>query len=323
MDEWPKHGLERERSERSAPPVRGTQSFVYVMQWCWRHPGVTALEVLWRWIYGSFALWLLWREGTAIVSGVTGGRSDLASLGLEQVTITDPIGATARIATAFGLLLPSLQHVAAWVVPLLLAIWLVVSTLGRTAVLRRVDPAIRARPLTLGSLQFLRVVALGSSLLLWALLVWWAGQTAITAPLAASGQPSLVEYFAMLIVGTLLLFSLWAVVSWVFSLAPLIAMQSGLSVPASLRAAVLPGPIRLKLVEINLVMGIVKIALIVLAMVLSACPLPFESVATPQFLLNWTLAVALLYLLASDFFHVARLVAYLELRRVYGEPGVA
>ena len=300
-------------------PVRGTQSFVRVIEWCWRHPSVTALEVLWRWVFGSFALWLLWREGTAIVAGVTGGRNDLASLGLDRLTITDPMGATSRVAVAAGLLLPSVLSAAAWVAPLLLGVWLVVSTIGRTLVLRRVDRAMRVRPVTLGALQLIRVLALGGSLVLWFLLVSWAGATAVTAPLAAGSSPELVEYFAIVIVGTLLLFSLWAVGSWAFSLAPLVAMRLGLGVGASLRVSVGRGPIRLKLVEINLVMGIVKIALIVLAMVLSACPLPFESVMTPTFFLNWTLGVAVLYLLASDFFHVARLVAYLELWRVYTE----
>ncbi len=73
------------------------------------------------------------------------------------------------------------------------------------------------------------------------------------------------------------------------------------------------GAVEGKLVEINLVMGIVKIALIVLAMVFSATPLPFESVTTPEFLMWWWAGVTVLYLLASDFFHVARQVAYLQL----------
>ncbi len=77
------------------------------------------------------------------------------------------------------------------------------------------------------------------------------------------------------------------------------------------------GPLKSKLVEINLVMGIVKIALIVLAMVFSATPLPFESVTTPQFLAWWWIGVTVVYLLASDFFHVARQVAYLELWRAF------
>jgi hypothetical protein len=99
----------------------------------------------------------------------------------------------------------------------------------------------------------------------------------------------------------------------VLSVAPLLAMRDNLGAAASLAAAFRLGPLRSRLVEINLVMGIVKIALIVLAMVASACPLPFESVATPQFMLCWYAAVTVLYLVASDLFHVVRLVAYLEL----------
>jgi hypothetical protein len=320
MDEWPKHGLEARSTSDVTVPIRGTQSFVRVMQWCWKHPSVTAIEVLWRWTFGSLALWVLWTQGAKVVSAVTGGRRDLASLGLGQLTITDPLGAASRVATALGLLLPPLLLVARWAVPVLLVAWLLVSTIGRSLVLRRVDPAMRMRPLTLGLLQLVRAVALGASLLLWVVLLRWAGATAVSEPLARGGSPELVLYFAIVIVGTLLMFSLWSIVSWAFSLAPLVAMQRGLGVIASLRVSVERGPIRLKLVEINLVMGIVKIALIVLAMVLSACPLPFQSVMTQDFLVNWTVGVAVLYLLGSDFFHVARMVAYLELWRVYTEP---
>ena len=119
------------------------------------------------------------------------------------------------------------------------------------------------------------------------------------------------------IVTTLGLFTLWAVASWALSVAPLLAMRRDLGAGASLAAAFRLGPVRSKLVEINLVMGIVKIALIVLAMVLSACPLPFESVATPEFMTWWYAAVTVLYLVASDFFHVVRLVSYLELWKAY------
>ena len=80
------------------------------------------------------------------------------------------------------------------------------------------------------------------------------------------------------------------------------------------------GPLKSKLVEINLVMGIVKIALMVLALVFSATPLPFESAATPEFLWCWWIGVAVLYFIASDFFHVARLVGYLRLWRAYERP---
>jgi hypothetical protein len=113
------------------------------------------------------------------------------------------------------------------------------------------------------------------------------------------------------------LFTLWAVASWGLSVAPLLAMLRDLGVVASLAAAFRLGPLRGKLVEINLVMGIVKIALIVLAMVFSACPLPFESVATPDFMVHWYAVVTVLYFVASDFFHVVRQMSYLELWKAY------
>ena len=110
---------------------------------------------------------------------------------------------------------------------------------------------------------------------------------------------------------------MWAVVSWVFSVAPLLAMIRGWGMGESLTGAFRLGPLKGKLVEINLVMGIIKIALIVLAMVFSATPLPFESVTTPEFLTWWWIGVAVLYFIASDFFHVARLVGYLHMWRAF------
>jgi hypothetical protein len=48
-------------------------------------------------------------------------------------------------------------------------------------------------------------------------------------------------------------------------------------------------------------------------MVFSATPLPFSSVESTEFLAWWWFGVFLLYLIASDFFHVARIVGYLDL----------
>ena len=66
-------------------------------------------------------------------------------------------------------------------------------------------------------------------------------------------------------------------------------------------------------------MGIVKIALIVLALVFSACPLPFSTVETQEFLTWWWIGVGVWYLVASDYFHVVRAAAYVALWRGY-EP---
>jgi len=57
--------------------------------------------------------------------------------------------------------------------------------------------------------------------------------------------------------------------------------------------------------------------------VASSCPLPFESVATPEFMAWWYVGVTVVYFVASDFFHVVRMMAYLEMWRVYDEGGAS
>lgn len=320
-NDWPQEGLElrgdfREANRNTGPaqgtrpgtPIRGTQSFVHTLSWCWRHPSLTGLEILWRWIFGIPTLALLWHQAQKLLASA---QLDLPAL--RRMTFLDPVSSAGTLTAAATSLLPGILHTASWLGPVLLLSWIVISSLGRTAVLRRADPSLHARPLTLMALSAIRLVFLFASFALWFACLQAAARAAITGPIAAGQEPSVVLYCALAIIITLGLFVLWGVVSWVFSLAPLLAMIDDLGPAGSLSASLRTRPLRMKLVEINLVMGIVKICLIVLAMVFSACPLPFESVATPEFLTWWCLGVTVLYFIGSDFFHVARLIAYLRL----------
>lgn len=305
-----------ETQGRRADPVRGTQSFVHTLSACWKRPSLTALEVLWRWAFGSPAAALIWYEATRIL-----GETQIDFGALKRMTVLDPMTAAATLSQTASELLPGVLRVAEWLAPLLLVVWVVVSSFGRVAVLRRVDGNLQARPGTVMVLQALRLAALGGSFVAWFACLQAAAGYAVNGPIAAGLEPNLVLYCALAIVTTLGMFTLWAVVSWALSVAPLLAMLRNLGVGESLAAAFRLGPVRSKLVEINLVMGIVKIALIVLAMVFSACPLPFESIATPGFMLRWYGVVTVVYLIASDFFHVVRLVSYLELWKAYEPAG--
>jgi len=296
----------------AAGTVRGTQSFVHTLSECWRRPSLTALEVLWRWMYGIPALLMLRYEGLRILR-----ETPVDFAALQSMTVLDPMAAAATLAKAMELLLPQVLSVALWLAPVMVAAWVVVSSVGRTVVLRRVDGRLQRRVGTLIVLQAARVMALLGSFAFWFWCMERVAERTVTGPVAVGGEPNLVGYFALVIVATLGLFTLWAVVSWALSVAPLLAMLRGLGPGGSLAAAFRLGPLKSKLVEINLVMGIVKIALVVLAMVFSATPLPFESVTTPEFLFWWWAGVTVLYFLGSDFFHVARQVAYLQLWRAY------
>lgn len=276
-------------------------------------------------MYGVPALCVIFTQLRRILAAHTGGTYELARLGLDHALLSDPVGAltadplgaVSKFTHAIDVVLPDVKHLAAWLIPMLVVTWIIVSSIGRTAVLRRADVGLRAKPLTLMLLQAIRLVALGASFWIWFSLIGWSSRVAITAPIASGEEPNLVLYCAITIITTLGLFVLWGIVSWIFSIAPLLAMLQGSGVFGSLAAALRLGPLKSKLVEINLVMGIVKIALLVLAMVFSATPLPFESVTSAGFLAWWWAGVTLLYLVGSDFFHVARLVAYLMLWRTF------
>jgi hypothetical protein len=292
--------------------VRGTQSFVRTLSECWSRPSLTVLEILWRWTYGIPALLLLWHVGKRVLSGTS-----LDIPALQAMTVTKPLDAAQTLATAVAVLLPPVSREAVWLVPLLLLAWVIWSSAGRTLVLRRADGALHRRVGTMMVLQLIRVLALVAAFVLWLVCLHSAAADTVTGPLARGADPNLVTYFALAIVSTLGVFALWALISWVLSIAPLLAMLRNLGAWASLIAAVRLGPLKSKLVELNLVMGIVKVALLVLAMVFSATPLPFESIATAAFLNVWWVIVAIAYFIASDFFHVARAVAYLKLWQAY------
>ncbi|WP_263381745.1 hypothetical protein [Granulicella arctica] len=295
---------------QTAQSERVTQSFVATLAWVRKRPVLTAFEVLWRWVYGIPALLLIWHEGVRILLA-----TQLDYAGLKQMTLLDPMKSSVTLGKAALALGPQDEAVAVWLVPLLLVTWVIVSSLGRTLVLQRADERLHARPITLMVLQAIRMTALCVSFMCWFLCLQWAAEVAVTGPIASNQEPSLVLYFGLAIVATLGLFTLWAVVSWGLSVAPLLAMLHGWGAWKSLRSSFRLGALKIKLVEINLVLGIVKIALIVLAMVFSASPLPFETVASQTFLTWWWCGVMVLYFIGSDFFHVARLVAYLDLWR--------
>jgi hypothetical protein len=284
--------------------VRGTQSFVGVRAAVWKRPGLVGVEIGWRW-----ALWAV--VGVAVWCKV--GTAALL-VWLEQMSEV-PLMVTHHefivgVNTAAFLRVQPLLVAA-------LVVWAVASWLGRGVLLPRIDERLRPRRGTLMVLAVLRVLSWGVVVGVWvfALLKTWL--VMVQGPSVRGEYPSYVPGFAIVLFVTLGLFLLWCVTSWVFRLAAVIAGAGGLGVVGSLRAAWGSGALRGKLIEINLVMGIVKVALLVLAMVFSACPLPFSSVETQTFLICWWSGVGVLWVVASDYFHVVRLAAYVELWRAY------
>jgi hypothetical protein len=256
--------------------------------------------------------------GTASVafrsSGVEFGIDTSA---LRAATVFQPVAAIKSLHAVANSLWRYVLPMLRWLLPLVTALWLMAAALGRTVVLRRLDNTLQRRRFAMLALGTLRAGLLAAVWGLWLCGVSAAVRISITSPASRQAEPSIVLFCAMLIVGTLGLYVFWAAVSWPLYLAPLLAMQLGLGPVGSLKMAFRSVAVRGKLIEINLVMNIVRIALIVLAMVFSASPLPFSSVETQTFLNCWWGGVILLYLGMSDYFHVVRSAAYLSLWRAY------
>lgn len=306
-----------------ATPLRGTQSFVGVMAAMWKRPGLTALEVLWRWIVGAPLLWLTVRAG---VQALRAHPLDAAAW--EAMTVFQPMAAVQTAGREIAPLLPGLWQTARWLLPLGATAWAVASTLGRGLLWRRLDPSLPARWGPMAALNGLRSLLLAGTLLLWEGAIAVAGRyslaTASTSGIGtgkeASVEPNLVLFAAAVVVLTLLLFVLWCLIAWPLDAACLFVLAGRQGFGQALRSAVHAPALRARLVEINLVMGIVKVGLAVLAMVFSATPLPFAAEETRGFLLGWWSFVGVLFLLALDFFHGVRRAANLAFFQALMRP---
>jgi hypothetical protein len=285
------------------------------MSWVMGRPSLTLIEIAWRWLFGAPLLVVCWLQAQQILTVVPPETA-----GLTSIDAQNPWVATLQLAQAWSLYQPHVAGVLRLLAPAAAVVWVVVSALGRSLVLKRLVPRLPLRLVTMIVLQAAWLAALGLTCWGWYRSLAWVASTHITP----AGEPDLVGYSMGAIFLSLGFFTLWALVSWVLSIAPLLALLEDRSALSSLGESLRLGKeFTGKLMETNLVMGIVKLALIVLAMVFSAAPLPFSDELGPDALhVVWVLAT-LFYLVASDYFQVVRLKGFMEFWRMFRGSGSA
>lgn len=285
--------------------TRSTQSFVYVMTAIWKRPGLTGLEAAWRWAAG---VPLLCVAGLWLQCNWTTFMAQLARV--EALSFLRPVHGLEVLGSVYRTLAPLLLPTLTWFLPVVVVIWALAGTAGRFVSSKRLQAD---RRFAWGAVFLFRLVRIVGVLAMWALwgaLLAWAARHTVSIPAMQGQEPNVVGFMGYIIPGSLALFSGWAAVSWPLTLAELFSATEGLGFAASFGKALTAGSLRAQVLEVNLVFCIVRLALLVLAMVFTACPLPFESVATKNFLVLWTSFIIILYLLASDYFHVVRFAAY-------------
>jgi hypothetical protein len=295
-------------------PVRGTQSMVGQMGWVFARPSVTAIEIAWRWFFGIPFLWLCWHGLHEILA-----RFPLYESGLRTSELSNPWLAAQQLVSVWEIYAPPTAALLHWLLPVAAVAWIVISGIGRNLVLLRMasqsgDFRVRFRPLGMILMQAAWLALLAATLWGWWRSIQWAAATHIMP----DAEPDLVGYSMWAIFLSLAFFTAWALVSWFVSIAPLLMLLEDRSVFSALAQSLrLGSEFTGKLVEINLVMGIVKLALMVVAMVISAAPLPFsEQLGAGALHLVWA-AATIFYFVSSDYFHVVRLKGFVEFWRVF------
>jgi hypothetical protein len=295
-----------------AVPLRGTQSLVGSMSWVFGRPSLTVIEVAWRWAFGIPLLLVCFRQWALILAG-----HPLESSGFTSLDAQNPWIAVVQLSNVITCYQPPVLAVLRWLVPAFALIWIIVSGLGRNLVLKRMDPRLQFRPIEMILLQGAWLAFLAATFWCWYRSMQWAAVTHIST----GGEPDLIGFAIWGIVLSLAFFTVWALVSWSLSIAPLLMLLEHRSALSSLAHSLQLGkPFTGKLAEINLVMGIVKLALIVLAMVFSAAPLPFSDELGPSALHVVWAASTVFYLVANDYFHVVRLKGFVEFWQIYRGP---
>jgi hypothetical protein len=286
------------------------------MGWVTSRPLLLALEVAWRWVFGIPFLALCSIEFQKILIAVPP-----ESAGLDALDPQNPWVAAAQLARAWSLYRPHIAATLLWLAPAAGLAWAVVSGVGRSLVLRRLDSAglnrPRFRPFSLIVLQAGWAFLLAATWFCWFRSMEWA----IATHFIPGDEPDLIGFSAWAIFLSLAFFTLWALISWALSIAPLILLLEERSAFSALGQSLRLGrEFTGKLVEINLVMGIVNIALIVVAMVLSAAPLPFSDQLGAPALHRIDAVAVLFYLIASDYFQLVRLKGFEEFWKMFRGP---
>jgi hypothetical protein len=298
----------------SAQRLRGTQSAVGQMGWVFMRPSLIALEVAWRWVFGAPLLVVCWVQAQKILTALPPETT-----GLDSLDIANPWLSAVKLGAAWEMYQPHVLHVLRWLGPVAGVAWIVLSGIGRNLVLKRMEPRTPFRPIAMMTLQCAWLAVMVLTIWGWWNSIGWAAANHI----GNGSNPDLVGYAGWAIFLSIGFFGAWALVSWAVTIAPMLVLLEGRSVVSSLRESLRLGKtFTSKLVEINLVMGIVTLALVVLAMVFSSVLLPFaDQVGSGTLHLDWII-VSVGYFIGSDYFQVVRLKGFVEFWRTYrgGRP---
>ena len=279
------------------------------MGWMLGHPAVVAVEVGWRWLFGIPFLLVCWARLQHVLTILPPEDS-----GLTSIHPQNPWIAAGELSRAWWQYQPLLVQELRWIGPVAALAWILISAIGRNLALKVAEPRIRFRPGAMMMLQTGWLIVFGGICWGWFRSVGWVA----ASHFRGENEPDLIGFAIWLIFLSLGFFTIWALLGWIVSVSPVLMLLEECSAPSALRLAFRLGrPFTSELFEIGMVMGIVNLALIVVAMVLSAAPLPFsDQLGAGALHVVWA-GAAIFYLVAHDYFQIVRLKCFAQFWKIF------
>ena len=279
------------------------------MGWMLHHPGVVALEVGWRWFFGIPFLLVCWTRLQHVLTILSPEDA-----GLTGINAQNPWIAAGELSRAWWRYQPLVTHELRSIVPIAALAWILISAFGRNLALKVAEPRVRFRPTAMLVLQSAWIIVFGGICWGWFRSVAWVA----ASHFRGFGEPDLIGFAIWLIFLSLGFFTIWALLGWIVSVAPVLMLLEECSATSALRLAFKLGrPFTSELFEIGMVMGIVNLALIVVAMVLSAAPLPFSDQLGGDALHVVWAGATIFYLIAHDYFQIVRLKCFVQFWKIF------
>jgi hypothetical protein len=265
-----------------------------------RDPTILLMEIVWRWSFGAIAFLLLFFSVVTLLGSIHVSETDAAAWRSNNPTLMAQALVTMLMESG-----PRIMDVAAWVLPVITLLWIMLGAAGRTFTVNRLGK---------GTISFPTVLALhcARAVLLWLAVAGLTAAILFDVRVSTRGlETDLFLYYALVFWSVVLIGVFWAAANWYLSLAPICSLKRGAGFLKSTWQA-----IRLARSQsgdfggISLIFGIYRLVALAIAFVL--CVLPSGLMGTwPRSYSAWVVAVSLAYFAFGDFLYLARMAAYL------------
>ncbi len=275
------------------------------MRRLWRTPALLAMELLWRWSFGLGVLGLMiaaWGRVRPVLL--------LSDSELQAIHSPDPIARAASVVVILQPYAPLLLKVAAWVALGAAVLWVLAATAGRGILTRiLVRQAAGERVLAPDATRWLSYFSLTAArvVMLLILVIGYLAGVLLASVLGVANRPMQTVLIVLLALGVAA--TVWILVNWVLTLAPLFVARDGCA-PLDANAEAV-GFARRRWKELLAIAAWNGVARWGVAIGVSLAALFTVSARSPAWLQLALLALqTLAYLVLSDWLLLARLAAY-------------